>query len=516
MSATNGFEVPRRPVVLIILDGFGTNPGKANNAVAIAETPNFDRLFSNNPHTVLNASARAVGLPDGQMGNSEVGHMTLGSGCIVRQDLVLIDDAIADRSFFDNKVLTAAARRAAELGRPLHLLGLVSDGGVHSHVRHLTALIKLAKRNGARPAVHMITDGRDTAPRSATSYLCAVDEALEAAGGIYSSVSGRYYAMDRDKRWDRTKLAFDAFVHGEGRSADSARAAIELAYGEGEDDEFIRPTVIDGGEPIRDGDPLIFFNFRKDRPRQTVEALSRRDFDAFDRGDFSAAEVSCMMEYDPWFGLPFAFEHEMPPVTLGEMLSDAGLPQFHCAETEKYAHVTFFFNGGRGDPFPGEERCLIPSPKVATYDLQPEMSASQVADAVIAAIDSGAYAFIVVNFANGDMVGHTAVREAVIEAVRVLDRQVGRVIDAAVANGYSVLLTADHGNCDEMVDPVTGEPHTRHTCYPVPCLVIDEVPWTLSIGRGIEDIAPTVLALMGLPKPDAMHGRSILLKPVKR
>jgi 2,3-bisphosphoglycerate-independent phosphoglycerate mutase len=510
-----GFEAPRRPVLLIILDGFGANPAKANNAVFIADTPNFDRLFAQYPHTVLQASARAVGLPDGQMGNSEVGHMTLGSGCIVRQDLVLIDDAIDDGSFFENPVLLGAARRAAERGRPLHLMGLVSDGGVHSHLRHLTALISLAGRNGARPVVHMITDGRDTAPRSAIHYLGSLDSALAEAGGSIATVSGRYYAMDRDRRWDRTKLAFDAFVHGQGRRAGSAREAIELAYDAGEDDEFISPTIVDDGEQIRDGDQVIFFNFRKDRPRQIVSALFRTDFDAFERGDFSAAEVSCMMEYDHRYGLPFAFDHEMPPVTLGGILSDVGLSQFHCAETEKYAHVTFFFNGGRGDPFPGEERCLIPSPKVATYDLQPEMSAPAVADAVIQAIESQSYAFIVVNFANGDMVGHTAVREAVIEAVRVLDREAGRVIDAAIANGFSVLMTADHGNCDEMIAPVTGEPHTRHTVYPVPCLVIDQTPWTLSIGRGIEDIAPTVLDLMGLPKPDQMHGRSLLLEPAE-
>jgi 2,3-bisphosphoglycerate-independent phosphoglycerate mutase len=510
-----GFDPPRRPVVLVILDGFGANPGKANNAVFIAETPNFDRLFAHHPHTVLQASARAVGLPDGQMGNSEVGHMTLGSGCIVRQDLVLINDAIDDGSFFENPVLLAAARRAGEQNRPLHLMGLVSDGGVHSHLRHLTALIALAGRNGARPVVHMITDGRDTAPRSAIDYLGPLDDALGEAGGSVATVAGRYYAMDRDHRWDRTRRAFDAFVHGQGRRADTARAAVELAYEAGEDDEFISPTVIDGGEQIRDGDQVIFFNFRKDRPRQIVSALFRDDFDDFERGDFNAAEVSCLMEYDRHYALPFAFDHEMPPVTLGGILSNAGLTQFHCAETEKYAHVTFFFNGGRGDPFPGEERCLIQSPKVATYDLQPEMSAAAVADAVIGAIESHAYAFIVVNFANGDMVGHTAVRDAVIEAVRVLDREAGRVIDAAVANGCSVLMTADHGNCDEMIDPVTGEPHTRHTVYPVPCLVIDEVPRTLSIGRGIEDIAPTVLDLMGLPKPDAMHGRSLLLEPAK-
>ena len=512
----NTFELPRRPVLLIVLDGFGTNPSKANNAVALADTPNFDRFFANNAHTVLQASARAVGLPDGQMGNSEVGHMTLGSGCIVRQDLVLIDDAIADRSFFENKVLQAAAQRAVEIGRPLHLMGLVSDGGVHSHVRHLNALIKLVKYQGARPVVHMITDGRDTAPRSALSYLGSLDEALAAAGGVIATLSGRYYAMDRDKRWDRTQLAFDAMVHGKGREAESARAAIEQAYAADEDDEFIKPTLIAGAETIADGDPVIFFNFRKDRPRQMVSALYDRDFDDFDRGDFKAADLSCMMEYDPWYGLPSAFSHEMPPVVLGEVLSDAGLPQFHCAETEKYAHVTFFFNGGRSDPFPGEERCLIPSPKVATYDLQPEMSASAVADAVIAALQSHAYAFIVVNFANGDMVGHTAVRESVLKAVETLDQEVGRVIESASEQGYSVLMTADHGNCDEMIDPLSGEPHTRHTVYPVPCLVIDEVAWKLRIGAGIEDVAPTVLQLMGLPQPEAMQGKSILLKPAQK
>ncbi|MCF7989294.1 MAG: 2,3-bisphosphoglycerate-independent phosphoglycerate mutase [Thiohalocapsa sp.] len=509
-----GFDVPRRPVVLIILDGFGANPGKANNAIAIAETPNFDRLFANNAHTVLQASARSVGLPDGQMGNSEVGHMTLGSGCIVRQDLVLIDDAVADGSFFDNAVLREAARVAAQEQRPLHIMGLVSDGGVHSHVRHLIALIELASAAGAKPVVHMITDGRDTAPRSALSYLEAVEEALADAGGAIASVSGRYYAMDRDQRWDRTKLAFDAFVHGEGRHAGSAREAIEQAYAAGEDDEFIRPTIVDHGERIADGDSLVFFNFRKDRPRQIVSALFLPEFDAFERGDFRAARITCMMEYDHRYGLPHAFDHEMPPVTLGQVLSDAGLAQFHCAETEKYAHVTFFFNGGRGEPYPGEERRLIPSPKVATYDLMPEMSAREVADAVIEAIESRKYPFIVVNFANGDMVGHTAVREAVIEAVRVLDREVGRVIDAAAEADFSVLLTADHGNCDEMVDPLTGEPHTRHTVYPVPCVLVDADDWTLAIGRGIEDIAPTVLGLMGLPQPEQMHGRSLLLAPV--
>ncbi|MBK5967698.1 MULTISPECIES: 2,3-bisphosphoglycerate-independent phosphoglycerate mutase [Thiorhodovibrio] len=506
----------RRPVILIILDGFGVNPSKAHNAVVLAPTPRLDTLFAENSHATLQASGRSVGLPDGQMGNSEVGHMTMGSGCVIRQDLVLIDDAIADRSFFENRALVAAARRAAAQGRPLHLMGLVSDGGVHSHTRHLTALIKLAKRNGVRPVLHMITDGRDTPPRAALDYLGPLEESLAAADGTIATVSGRYYAMDRDNRWDRTQMAFDAVVHHKGRSAASAREAIENAYAAGEDDEFICPAVIDGGEALQDDDTLVFFNFRKDRPRQTVSALFNPDFDDFDRGGFRRAEVTCMMEYDQWYGLPVAFDHESPSLTLGEIISDAGLSQLHCAETEKYAHVTFFFNGGQSDPYPKEDRILIPSPKVATYDLQPEMSAPAVADALVGALNERKHAFIVANFANGDMVGHTAVREAIIEAVTVLDREVGRVIEAARENGYSVLLTADHGNCDEMIDPISGEPHTRHTCYPVPCLVIDEMPWILSVGGGIVDIAPTVLTLMGLPVPAGMQGKSLLLKPAKR
>ncbi|MEA3278231.1 MAG: 2,3-bisphosphoglycerate-independent phosphoglycerate mutase [Pseudomonadota bacterium] len=508
-------SVPRRPVILIILDGFGSNPSKANNAVAIAHTPRFDEYFSHHPHTLLQASGRAVGLPDGQMGNSEVGHMAIGSGCVVRQDLVLIDDAVADRSFYDNPALGAAAVRAAEQGRPVHLMGLVSDGGVHSHVNHLVALIKLCRRKGATPVVHMFTDGRDTPPRSAASFLDPVESALAAVGGHIATVAGRYYAMDRDSRWERTEIAWRAMTEAKGRAAGSPAEAIRQAYAAGEDDEFIVPTVIAGGERVENGDSVIFFNFRKDRPRQTVSALSQQDFEHFDRGDFDGAQVTCMMEYDQWSGLPFAFDHEAPAVTLGQVLCDAGLSQFHCAETEKYAHVTFFFNGGRSEPFPGEERLLVPSPKVATYDLKPEMSAPEVADAVVDALHSRSFPFVVVNFANGDMVGHTAAREAVIEAVEVLDREVGRVLDAAVEEGYSIILTADHGNCDEMVDPITGDPHTQHTVYPVPCLIADEMPWRLSIGAGIESIAPTVLSLIGLPKPPAMHGESLLLAPVR-
>jgi 2,3-bisphosphoglycerate-independent phosphoglycerate mutase len=506
-------QAPRRPVILIILDGFGLNPSKANNAIAIAQTPKLDDYFSHFPHCALQASGLAVGLPDGQMGNSEVGHMSLGSGGVVKQDLVLIDAAIADGSFFENPVLTAAARAAAAAGRPVHLMGLVSDGGVHSHVNQLVALIELCRREGARPMVHVFTDGRDTPPRSAKAFLAPVEEALAAAGGAIATVTGRYYAMDRDQRWERTEIAWRGLVEGAGRHAADARAGIDQAYAAGEDDEFIRPTIIAGGELIRDGDQVIHFNFRKDRPRQMVEAFFQPDFKPFHRNGVTGVKVTCIMEYDDTYGLPFAFDHDIPRITLGQVLSDAGIPQFHCAETEKYAHVTFFFNGGRGDPFPGEERGLIPSPKVATYDLQPEMSAPAVADTTIAALESGNFPFIVVNFANGDMVGHTAVREAVIEAVRVLDREAGRVMDAARAAGYSIILTADHGNCDEMIDPASGEPHTQHTVYPVPCLVADETQWRLSTGGGLDAIAPTVLQLMGLPIPKQMQGHSLLLGP---
>ena len=507
--------VPRRPVLLVILDGFGVNPAKANNAVALAHTPHLDRYFALNPHTTLQASGRAVGLPDGQMGNSEVGHITLGSGCVIRQDLVLIDDAIADGSFFRNEVLVAAARRAAAKGRPLHLLGLVSDGGVHSHLSHLVALAELCRQQGATPALHMFTDGRDTPPRSALGYLPEVEQALAAAGGHIASVSGRYYAMDRDNRWERTEKAWRCLVAGGGEQASSAREAIEQSWAAGRDDEFILPTRIAGGALIQDGDCVLHFNFRKDRPRQMLRPFFQPDFTHFDRGGFRGADVTCMMRYDQSFALPFAFHHESPGITLGQILSEAGLRQFHCAETEKYPHVTFYFNGGRAEPWPGEEQVLIPSPKVATYDLKPEMSAPEVADTVVAALGRQEYPFVVVNFANGDMVGHTAVRASVIAAVEALDTHAGRVLDAAVAAGYAVILTADHGNCDEMVDPVTQTPHTQHTLYPVPCLVIDEVPWNLGIGAGLDCIAPTVLQLMGLPRPTAMHGHSLLLSPAR-
>ncbi len=507
-------KAPRRPTLLVILDGFGVNPSRAHNAVALAHTPRLDAYFAHHAHTVLQASGQAVGLPNGQMGNSEVGHLTLGSGCILRQSLVRIDDAIADGEFFLNPALTRAVDNACRAGRPLHLLGLVSEGGVHAHTNHLLALLALCHRRGTLPQVHVITDGRDTPPRSALQCLAPLEAALaKTDGGYIGSVSGRYYVMDRDQRWDRVSRAWHALVRGVGMHAQDSSTAIQDAYARGEGDEFIQPTLLPGFQAIAPGDTVVIFNFRNDRVRQITSALGCTDFTPFDRGDYQPAHVTCMTEYDSTFDFPVAFAAEIVNHYLSEEISRAGLRQFHCAETEKYAHVTFFFNGGREEPFPGEERVMVPSPKVASYDQQPEMSASQVADTVIGALESGLYPFIVTNFANGDMVGHTAVREAVIKAVETLDLEVGRVLDVAVRCGYSVLLTADHGNCEEMVDPMTQQPHTQHTLYPVPCLVIDETPWRLATCSGLSSVASTVLKLLGLPPSPSMEQRSILIDP---
>ena len=511
---TDQVGVPRHPVLLVILDGFGVNPSTISNAVARARTPRLDEYFFRYPFTLLNASGPGVGLPEGQMGNSEVGHMTLGSGCVVRQDLVLIDDAIEDGSFFANAALNASIDKAVVLGRPVHLVGLVSDGGVHSHLTHLLALIQLCAERGARPLVHMVTDGRDTSPRSALQWVDELEQALGRADGAVATVSGRYFAMDRDRRWDRTERAWRAMVLGRGRAAASARSAIDAAYAAGKSDEFLPPSVIGDYRGIEAGDPVISFNFRKDRPRQIVAALADPGFDGFDRGEPRLADVTCMMEYDRTLGLPFAFVPESPSTTLAETLSGSGIGQFHCAETEKYAHVTYFFNGGRQETLPGEQHRLIPSPQVATYDLKPEMSAAAVADAVVGALRSRRYGFVVVNFANGDMVGHTGDLAAAVRAVETPDVQAGRVMDAAVGAGFSVLLTADHGNCDLMVDPETDEPHTQHTTHPVPLLVVDEERWVLQPAGGLADVAPTVLELMGIEVPEVMTGRSMLVKPL--
>ncbi len=504
----------RRPTLLVILDGFGINPSSINNGIAAAKTPHLDEYFARYPFTELEASGKAVGLPNGQMGNSEVGHLTLGSGAIMRQDLVRIDDSIEDKSFYSNQVLLNAINQAKASNRPIHLIGLVSEGGVHSHMRHLYALFKMCKQYDVKPLLHVITDGRDTPPQSAIDYIESVESALADANGSIATVSGRYYAMDRDKRWDRTELAWQAIVNNKGPRAHSFAEAVQQAYDQGDTDEFIKPTVLDSATPIQANDAVIFFNFRKDRTRQLTAALSKSDFEEFDRADFQPVTVTCMTNYDSYFQLPFAFSEEQPETTLAETIYNAGLTQFHCAETEKYAHVTYFFNGGRGDPFPNEDRLIVSSPKVATYDLQPEMSAHDVADSVIESMENERYDFIVVNFANGDMVGHTAIRDAVIKAVEALDQEVGRVLDCAVKEGYSVLLTADHGNCEVLVDPDTGKPHTQHTQNPVPCMIIDKETWELSPGGGLKDVAPTILQLMGLSQPKAMTGHSLLIKPI--
>jgi len=502
----------RSPALLIILDGFGLNPSAKNNAVVEADTPNLDRYFTSNPLTKLEASGPGVGLPKGQMGNSEVGHMTIGSGIIVKQDLVRIDEAIEDKSFFENPALLSAVEAAKAAGRPLHLLGLVSDGGVHSHIDHLMALISLCGDHGVVPQLHMITDGRDTPPRAALDYLPQLESQLKGCGGHIGSICGRYYAMDRDHRWQRTQLAWNALVRSRGKQVASATQAIEESYAEEISDEFIRPTLLPGHVALEGEDELIFFNFRNDRTRQLSAALVYDQFEHFERGiGFQPINLTCMTYYDGKLESPIAYSPNRPEITLGSLVSEAGYKQLHCAETEKYPHVTFFFNGGREHCFVGEERSLIDSPKVATYDLQPEMSAALVADTMVEALRSHRYEFLVVNFANGDMVGHTAVREAIIKAVEVLDKEVGRVLDVAVESGYSVVLTADHGNCDEMIDPESGQPHTQHTQYPVPCMVIDKEARNLAEGGNLSAIAPTLLQLMGIPKPKAMSGNSLIV-----
>jgi len=508
---TKPTNVPRNPTLLVIMDGFGCNPVAENNAVVEANTPNLDRYFSEFPFTTLEASGQSVGLPDGQMGNSEVGHMTIGCGNVLFQDLVRINQSIENESFFQNPSLLDAIQSAKNLNRPLHLLGLVSDGGVHSHINHLLALIDLCAREDVTPCVHMITDGRDTAPKSALKFVKILQSALEKANGHIATVSGRFYAMDRDKHWDRIEKAWRCMCFAEGKKASSAIQAIEDAYNNNITDEFIDPVFIDTGKSIENYDQVVFFNFRNDRARQLTYTLAGKDFKPFDRGDYRPVTISCLTEYDPLLPLPVAFPPEFPETTLAEIISQHNIRQLHCAETEKYAHVTFFFNGGREANLPGEERQMIPSPNVTTYDLAPEMAAKEVSDEVIQAIKSQRYGFIVVNYANGDMVGHTAIREAILKAVETLDFQVDRVLKFAQEEGYSIVVTADHGNCDEMVDPKTGEPQTQHTTNPVPCMIIDSDSWRLKPNAGLSNLAPTILQLMGLDQPDKMKSDSILL-----
>lgn len=502
-----------RRAMLVILDGFGVNSEGEHNAITQANMPRLDRYFAKYPYTTLEASGAAVGLPDGQMGNSEVGHSTMGCGNIIPQDLVHINESIHDGSFFKNPVLLDAIQSAKAKSRPVHLLGLVSDGGVHSHIDHLKALLAMCKLNGVTPAVHMITDGRDTSPNTALSYLDELKELLAESNGLIHSVIGRYYAMDRDNRWDRTARAWNALTQISGLQAETARDAIKISYEKDLYDEFIEPTIVTNTERIKSGDEVVFFNFRNDRPRQLGAALIDKDFSNFDRSEYEPVSMCTMTKFHTAFNCPVAYESEQPKVTLAGAISNVGLKQLHVAETEKYPHVTFFINGGKEKAHPGEDRIVVPSPKVATYDLAPEMSAHEVANKVIEAIEGDIYSLIIVNFANGDMVGHTAVPEAIIKALEVMDKEVGRVLDSAVSNKVNVLLTSDHGNCDEMFDALTHDPHTQHTTNPVPCMVIaGRRKLELAKGQGLSSVTPTILELMNVPIPSQMNAKSIILK----
>jgi 2,3-bisphosphoglycerate-independent phosphoglycerate mutase len=505
--------------MLIILDGWGIGVDEPTNAVLAADTPCLDRLQATCPSTRLRCSGRDVGLPDGIMGNSEVGHMNIGAGRIVNQDLVRIDKAIEDGDFLENANLSAGMDAIAARGGALHLMGLVSDGGVHSQLSHLLALLDMAKKRGlAAVFVHAILDGRDTPPDSGAGYLGQVQDHIEAIGtGAVASICGRYYAMDRDKRWDRVEMAYRLFTQGDGRRESDPVAAVKAAYQRGETDEFVRPVVMvdDQGQPVgpvTDGDGIIFFNFRADRAREITRAFTEKGFDGFRRQVVPAlASYTTMTLYDEAFDLPMAFGPVHLEMILGEVLSRQGLRQLRIAETEKYAHVTYFFNGGEETPFENEDRCLIPSPRdVATYDQKPEMSALQVADEAVARLDTGQYDFIVLNFANMDMVGHTGVLEAAVKACETVDRCLDRVLEKLLEQGGTALVTADHGNSEKMFGP-DGKPYTAHTTNPVRLLLVggDRQDIQLREGR-LGDIAPTLLEMMGLEKPEQMAGRSLL------
>jgi 2,3-bisphosphoglycerate-independent phosphoglycerate mutase len=508
----------RSPVALIILDGWGLREEERANAVRLARPAVFDRLWASYPHATLQASGEPVGLPAGQMGNSEVGHTNLGAGRTVYQDLTRIDKAIREGAFDANPTLLASIDRCRTGGHALHLFGLLSDGGVHSHDAHLHALLRLAATRGvSRVHVHVITDGRDTSPTGGRGYVAALSRVLDEAGvGDIASVSGRYYAMDRDKRWERTQRAYDVIARGQGPTASSAADVIERAYAAGVTDEFIDPTVIvdEAGTPVgpmHDGDSLLFFNFRADRVRQFIRALTGADFDGFSTGARPEVQVTTFTEYEATFGFPIAFPPQAATQYFGEVLEAHGLTNLRLAETEKYAHVTYFFNGGREAPFQGEDQILVPSPKVPTYDLQPEMSAAGVADAFVDSVSNRRHDVIICNFANPDMVGHTGKLDAAIAAITAVDACLGRCIDALLAVGGTALVTADHGNAEQMWDEELNAPHTAHTTNLVPVVLVSPDGMSAPPLRdgSLPDVAPTLLALLGLPQPAEMTGRDL-------
>ncbi|MGO8995359.1 MAG: 2,3-bisphosphoglycerate-independent phosphoglycerate mutase [Polyangiaceae bacterium] len=513
-------NTPRRPrpLILVILDGYGERAEHADNAIAVAKKPAIDALDARYPHGVISTSGKDVGLPDGQMGNSEVGHLNFGAGRIAQMDISRIDVEVAEGTLGTNDVLNEVIAKAKSGGGRLHLLGLCSDGGVHSTLAHVFALIDLAHARGVKVVVHAFLDGRDVQPGTAPKYLAQLDERLAGKGTI-GVVSGRYWAMDRDNRWERVERAYKAIARADAPKAKSALAGVEASYAAKKTDEFVEPFVVEGYAGIDVGkDAALHFNFRPDRARELTRALALEPFDGFPRGSAPpfAGRYACMTTYDASFGLPIAFPKPHYDDIFPEVIARAGLTQFRCAETEKYAHVTYFFNGGREEPFAGEERLMIPSPKdVPTYDKKPQMSAVAVGDAVVRAIESDKFDFMLVNFANPDMVGHTGIMDAAVTAVETVDLALGKLVDAARAKGGAVFITADHGNCELMKDPATGQPHTAHTTNPVPFLYVNDADRGAKIKPGgrICDVAPTMLELLGIPQPAAMTGHSLLTRP---
>jgi len=502
----------RTPVVLIVLDGWGFRPGREGNAVELGDTPTWHRLWERAPRTLLDASGLAVGLPEGQMGNSEVGHLNLGAGRVVPQDVVRISRAITTGGFFDLPPLVQLCDTVRRARGTLHLLSLVGPGGVHALDQHLLAAVELGARAGLPVAIHAWLDGRDTPPQSALGYIEELTRALQRYAGraTIATVVGRYYAMDRDKRWDRTRLAFDAMVHGTGGSAPDAATAIREAYAAGETDEFVKPRVIAGTPRITDGDGVFVVNFRADRVRQICRALALDAFDGFDTAGRPRIALVTMTQYDETFPFPVAFGPFALSRIVAEVLADHGRTMFRTAETEKYAHVTYFFNGGVEVPYRGEERLLVPSPQVATYDLMPEMSAAGVTDVLCRAIEARNHDFILCNYANADMVGHSGSLAATVRAVGTVDGCLARALASAERAGATLLVTADHGNCEVMVDPVTGGPHTAHTTNPVPFVIVgDGIRGPLRHGGSLRDVGPTILRMLGVEPPPEMTGRDL-------
>jgi len=514
--------MPTRPPVaaLVIFDGWGVSKSGASNAIAAANTPVMDRLYATQAHTELDASGEAVGLPPSVMGNSEVGHLTIGAGRVIYQDLMRITKSIKSGAFARNPTIVDAIKKTVANGTTLHVWGLLSDGSVHSHIDHLMAILDVAAANGAsRIAVHAVLDGRDKPPRSALAFIDQLEAKLKQLGGgrgRIATVTGRYYAMDRDKRWERVERAWRAIVDAEGIAASSARSAIESSYAAGKSDEFVEPHVIGKTTPMADGDQVICFNFRADRARELTAAIALDGFSGFRRPRMPKVGYVCMTEYDRSFALPLAFGPEDVPNTLAEVLEHAGLKNLRVAETEKYAHVTYFLNGGVEKAFPLEERALIPSSKVATYDLEPAMKAAAIATRVAEEIEGGKFAVIVMNFANPDMVGHTGKFEATVAAVEVTDAALGVVIDALEKRGGVALITADHGNAEFMADPATGQPHTAHTTNPVPLILYDpKFKGRLQDGGTLADVAPTLLAMLDVGAPAEMTGHDLRIESAR-